>query len=189
MAASAKRRLFAATFVVLARLTVIVYPPRPVLPRPFMALLFAAATTVGCAPEIGDDCESSLDCSSQGTRLCDRTQPSGYCTIRGCEEGSCPDEAVCVLFRANVDRLAESFCMLKCDDDGDCREGDGYECTRADDFGAAQGETEILGRASQKFCAAEPAEAPVIDDGPVIMSGPEPPDDADDAGTEDDAGN
>ena len=155
------------------------------LPRSFVVLLFAAATAVGCAPEIGDDCESSLDCSSQGTRLCDRTQPGGYCTIRGCERGSCPEEAVCVLFRADVDRLAESYCMFKCDDDSDCRDGEGYECTLADDFGAMAGETEILGRQSQKFCSI-PAQRPsVVDEAPMMSTPDVVPDDA---GPSDDGG-
>ena len=124
-----------------------------------VALAFAAGLLfIGCAPEIGDSCSSSLDCSAQNTRLCDRTQPGGYCTIGNCEKGSCPEEAVCVKFRANVERLAISYCMLRCDSTGDCRDDDGYKCTRADDFGAT-GEAVILGRQSQKFCTI-PAQAP-----------------------------
>lgn len=144
------------------------------------AALFAVGLAlVGCAPEIGDDCHSSLDCSAQGTRLCDRTQPGGYCTIGGCEKGSCPEEAVCVKFRANVERLAVSYCMLKCDDSGDCRDDDGYKCTRADNFGAP-GEAVVLGRQSQKFCSI-PAQAPA----PMSSTPAEPMSLPDDAGDDD----
>lgn len=136
-----------------------------------------ALSLVGCAPEIGDECGSALDCSAQGTRLCDRTQPGGYCTIAGCEKGSCPEEAVCVKFRADVERLAVTYCMLQCDDDGDCREGDGYECTRADEFGA-EGEAVILGRQSQRFCSI-PATEPLMSE--------MPPTSDEDAGAEMDA--
>jgi hypothetical protein len=144
-------------------------------------LVFAgAAALVGCAPEIGDECRTSLDCSAQGTRLCDRTQPGGYCTIAGCEKGSCPEEAVCVKFRANVERLAVSYCMLKCEDSGDCRDDDGYKCTRADDFGAP-GEALVLGRQSQEFCII-PAQTPA-----PMSSVPDPPMSLDDGGDDDDA--
>ena len=55
---------------------------------------------VGCGSEIGDGCENSLDCSPEGNRLCDRSEssPGGYCTVRGCDHDSCPDDAVCVRF-------------------------------------------------------------------------------------------
>jgi hypothetical protein len=120
-----------------------------------IALAFGA-----CAPEIGDDCKTALDCSSQGSRLCDRTQPGGYCTIKGCEDGTCPEESVCVKFRPRAERLAVSYCMFKCDGRGDCRSGDGYECTTAADFGTGHGmDAEVLGRESQRFCAV-PALAP-----------------------------
>jgi hypothetical protein len=126
--------------------------------RCFLAALVVglALVGVGCAPEIGDDCGSALDCSAQGSRLCDRTQPGGYCTIQGCEKGTCPDEAVCVKFRPSEERLAVTYCMFKCSDRGDCR--DHYECTAASDFGS-HGDAEILGRASQRFCSI-PASMP-----------------------------
>src|SRR5687768_17386078 len=65
-----------------------------------MALL-AAAT--GCAPEIGDDCTTSIDCSQLGDRLCDTSQPDGYCTIFNCEPDQCPEEAVCIAFGFDID--------------------------------------------------------------------------------------
>lgn len=100
------------------------------------ALLFCLA---GCTPKIGDDCNSSVDCSQLGDRLCDTTQPGGYCTIFNCEPDTCPeDEGPCVAFDYELDpacksaddaewaRFERTFCMKWCDDDSDCR--DGYRC-------------------------------------------------------------
>jgi hypothetical protein len=92
-----------------------------------------AALVCGCAPEIGDSCESSVDCDIQNKRICDLTLPGGYCTVSGCEKGTCPDEAVCVNFRPQPERLSNSWCMASCDDDGDCRGG--YRCRRAEQLG------------------------------------------------------
>jgi hypothetical protein len=92
---------------------------------------------VGCRPSIGDPCETSLDCSQQGDRLCDASQLEGYCTIFNCEPDKCPDETICIGFGEQLDpkcsnfdprwpRFERSFCMKPCDDNSDCR--DGYEC-------------------------------------------------------------
>lgn len=93
---------------------------------------------LGCRPDIGDDCVTSIDCSQQGDRLCDTSQPEGYCTVFNCEPDQCPTEAVCVGFGLELDpvcgevydprwtRFERSFCMLACEDSSDCREG--YAC-------------------------------------------------------------
>lgn len=120
--------------------------------RAFGAALMLTLLSAGCAPKIGRNCGNSLDCSLQGSRICDRTQPGGYCTIMGCEVGTCPDEAVCVKFRPSEERLAETFCMAKCSHRSDCRGDEGYHCTTAGDFGR-RGDAEILGNPNQKFCA------------------------------------
>jgi hypothetical protein len=98
---------------------------------PGWALL--CALLAGCTPKIGDKCQLSTDCSQLGDRLCDTTQPDGYCTIFNCEPDNCPD-AVCVAFDPELDpacgtaddsrwpRFERSFCERPCDDDGDCRE-------------------------------------------------------------------
>jgi len=62
-----------------------------------LALLLAVAAT-GCRREIGDECVTAVDCNPNGSRSCDATQPGGYCTIQGCDEGSCPEEAVCMRY-------------------------------------------------------------------------------------------
>jgi hypothetical protein len=59
----------------------------------------ALALAPGCAKHIGDDCSNNTDCSADGDRVCDTSNPSsGYCTIEGCDTGTCPDEATCVRF-------------------------------------------------------------------------------------------
>ncbi|MGC4086456.1 MAG: hypothetical protein QM756_00905 [Polyangiaceae bacterium] len=93
---------------------------------------------IACGHNIGDSCKTSVDCSQGGERLCDVTQPDGYCTIFNCEPNHCPSEAACVVFdpqlsSANactntngLSRFARSFCLFRCGSNDDCR--DGYEC-------------------------------------------------------------
>jgi hypothetical protein len=124
---------------------------------PLAALLVAA----GCAPKIGNKCTLSTDCSQLGDRLCDTTQPGGYCTIFGCEPDKCP-EAVCVGFDSQIDpacgpaqelltsRFERTFCMKSCDDDGDCR--DGYQCVDMTTLHAAI--VDLTLPSSNKVCIA-----------------------------------
>jgi hypothetical protein len=102
----------------------------------FRLLVVAVALfgAFGCKPKIGEDCAISTDCSLSGDRLCDITQPGGYCTTFNCEPNGCPDEAACVAFSegtcstASVStRLRRTFCMRTCEDDSDCR-GGAYRC-------------------------------------------------------------
>jgi hypothetical protein len=93
---------------------------------------------VSCAPGIGDECQTSADCSQGGERLCDVTQRGGYCTVFNCEPGSCPDDSICVAFAAaesaaaecadasGLSRFSRSFCLAPCDSKADCRSG--YAC-------------------------------------------------------------
>lgn len=102
-----------------------------------LAAVLAMSGGVACSPEIGDACVVSTDCSSTGDRLCDTTQPNGYCTVFNCEPGSCPDdEAICVGFKSSTastcqdpqqhSRFQRLFCMATCQNDTDCRRG--YRC-------------------------------------------------------------
>ncbi|HEY8080039.1 MAG TPA: hypothetical protein VIF62_38175, partial [Labilithrix sp.] len=104
-----------------------------------LRLAFACALLAACTPSIGDKCVLSTDCSPRGDRLCDTSQPDGYCTIFNCAGDGCPDLAACVLFNASVpgcgysdrtggggSRLGQSFCIARCHSDGDCRAG--YVC-------------------------------------------------------------
>lgn len=161
--------------------------------------LFLAALAIGCAPKIGDDCTSSSDCSVQGDRLCDTTLPGGYCTIFNCEPGTCPeDESVCVAFNGSVcddplrtPRFQRTFCMARCDDDGDCRSG--YACV---DMGSAVVD---IDPPTRKVCVVRPeavsepeggergvCEAPA--DGDFPEPEPIPSSDPSDAGSEGDGG-
>ncbi len=112
----------------------------------FALLVLLPLALAGCAAEIGDSCVLSTDCSETGDRICDDTQPNGYCTIVNCEPDSCPSEAACIGFRdapsttnvcesATDLRTLRTFCMRKCSNDGDCRSG--YECQ---DLGADDNE-------------------------------------------------
>lgn len=104
-------------------------------------LLLSALVGVlaACTPSIGDKCVLSTDCSTRGDRLCDTSQPEGYCTQFNCQHNQCPDHAACVLFNAAVpgcgyndrsggygSRIARSFCVAMCASDKDCRSG--YVC-------------------------------------------------------------
>jgi hypothetical protein len=106
-----------------------------------LALLLSATlgTVTACTPKIGDKCVLSTDCSTQGDRLCDTSQPGGYCTEFNCVANGCPDQAACVLFDAALpgctyddragaygSRVARGFCMALCGNDSDCRGG--YVC-------------------------------------------------------------
>lgn len=105
-----------------------------------LAVILAIAATTGCQPEIGDECQTAIDCSALGDRLCDNTQPGGYCTEFNCEPDQCTEEATCVSFNTQLDpacqqrddarfgRYGRTFCMYVCEDQSDCRAG--YECAR-----------------------------------------------------------
>jgi hypothetical protein len=107
---------------------------------PFVALLaLALGAFAACTPSIGDKCVLSTDCSVNGDRLCDTSQPGGYCTVFNCVGDGCPDKAACVLFNAGIpgcgyndrsgpngSRVGRSFCVQQCNSTSDCR--DGYVC-------------------------------------------------------------
>ena len=56
---------------------------------------FGRLGTFGCKPKIGEDCATSTDCSISGDRLCDVTQPGGYCTVFNCEPNTVPRPRRC----------------------------------------------------------------------------------------------
>jgi len=129
----------------------------------------------GCKPEIGDDCSVSTDCSSSGDRLCDTTQPRGYCTISGCTAGSCPDEAICVAYRTSISaapacydpqdmaRLQQTYCMRKCKKKSDCRGA--YDCVDVGDENNPWGARVVENRSVRgTICAVAFTGTPVPDD-------------------------
>lgn len=121
-------------------------------------LLWSAA----CAPQLGDDCQTSADCSINNDRECDISQPGGYCTIRNCEANGCGEEGRCVMFDPDVPRRSVTFCMAKCDNGSDCRSA--YACVRADSAifqkpdGTPGARVLDTGGANWKFCAAKEEE-------------------------------
>jgi hypothetical protein len=138
----------------------------------WLTFVFGALVAAGCKPKIGDSCSLSTDCSASGDRLCDITQPGGYCTIAGCSAGSCPGEAICVAFQSSVSRgaacydpqdtprLQRTYCLRKCGNDDDCRGG--YDCL---DLGAADNPwgSQVLerGRVNGHVCAVPHSALPV----------------------------
>jgi len=110
----------------------------PVL-RPVAFLALLAFLGLACGKEIGDPCSTNTDCASDSTRDCDLSQPGGYCTINGCDEKSCPGEAVCIrVFPYEAARSActqDSDCVSadlgKCQSDGFCGCGQDADCTSA----------------------------------------------------------
>lgn len=91
-----------------------------------LSLAFVAA--IGCAPRIGDGCYTQTNCSINGDRVCDVTQPGGYCTVFDCSPDTCPDDSVCVRFEPDTARLSRNVCMRRCSGNGDCRQDKGYSC-------------------------------------------------------------
>ena len=116
-----------------------VTPPATLRSSRLRLLAFALVALSACTPTIGDKCVLSTDCSTRGDRLCDTSQPDGYCTQFNCSKNSCPDNAACILFNAGIpgcgyddrsggygSRVARAFCVASCGQDSDCRPG--YLC-------------------------------------------------------------
>jgi hypothetical protein len=137
-----------------------------------LALAFGA---MGCQPKIGDECRVSADCSQSGERICDPTQPGGYCTIFYCEPSGCPEEALCIAFGESLStvpgcgyprgdaRFRRTFCMRECSGDRDCRSG--YVCADMGDpqnpWGASVAEHN---RSSGRVCVVPFSGEPFPDD-------------------------
>ncbi len=65
----------------------------------------ACLLVFGCSHNVGDACQSNVDCDPTGGRFCDTSAPGGYCTIDGCDVATCPSEAVCVRFFTPIRNL------------------------------------------------------------------------------------
>ena len=128
--------------------------------------------TWGCKPKIGEDCATSTDCSISGDRLCDVTQPGGYCTVFNCEPNTCPTEAACVAFSegtcstaSSSTRFRRTFCMRECEDDSDCRSG--YQCL---DLSRDASRRVVDTNSVKRVCVLPPSNsAPPIPDPPVCF--------------------
>jgi hypothetical protein len=138
----------------------------------------SAAVASGCARKIGDECTTAADCNPNGTRSCDSSQPGGYCTIQGCDQTSCPDEAACIRYfpaqyltkpcdptavpngcAADEFCLPEGlcaqlsqelrYCVKTCSSGDDCRGG--YECRLAGTRGSVAFTSDL--NPNVHFCA------------------------------------
>jgi hypothetical protein len=148
-----------------------------------LALLLALALA-GCTPSIGDKCVLSTDCSLRGDRLCDNSQPNGYCTVFNCSPDTCPDKAACVLFHAEVpgcpyndrspSRTGRQFCMAQCQSDSDCRVNDGYVCR--DPRQAPWNALILDDDQSQHVCIPSPSLVSELPDAEAPVCGPVAPD-------------
>lgn len=107
---------------------------------------FTSLSAFSCKSKIGDSCDNNVDCSPDGDRICDLSQPGGYCTVPDCSKGSCPDESVCVKFWEGAH--TRTWCMKRCTSDGGCRSR--YFCNKEDDI------SEILDDVGEKtgYCTA-----------------------------------
>jgi hypothetical protein len=135
-----------------------------------------------CGRKIGDECKTQFDCNEEeDTKTCDISQPGGYCTIEGCDETSCPEEAVCMRFYPAEEFLTDTCqpgpqsscdahevclesgwcapraseqrrCLLRCKDNGDCR--DEYECRPSGQYSSMALTTQPGARVG--FCAPRP---------------------------------
>ncbi len=134
----------------------------PRLDARFLLLASLLGFAAACQPEIGAECETSVDCSQNGDRLCDRTQPGGYCTAFNCAAGDCPDDSVCVAFGASLayyagcdgdgtlSRVSRTFCMAPCDSAADCRSG--YACQDLASSGDVSSVVSVDPGRSSKVC-------------------------------------
>jgi hypothetical protein len=133
----------------------------------------AALFAFGCTPHIGDSCTTSTNCSAAGDRLCDITQPGGYCTQFNCEPDGCPDDSICVNFGTALSPVGQctasqdnspymrTFCMAPCGNDGDCRGG--YVCQDLDPGSTTNfiGDVEVDYVRHSAVCAVKPTAMPV----------------------------
>jgi hypothetical protein len=135
--------------------------------------IFVMLGLSACSSTIGSTCTQSTDCSTQGNRVCDTSQPNGYCTVFGCGDKTCPDQAVCVTFAVALpgcayndyeapDRTSRTLCLAHCQQDSDCRTSDGYVC--ADPKGPPWSARIVDDNQNQSVCivAATP-----VDSGPM----------------------
>lgn len=132
--------------------------------------LAALALAAGCSPHIGDKCTVSTDCSATGDRICDITEPFGYCTQFNCEPNSCPDNAACINFGTTLSignpiasgdisaacmssqgnsPYMRSFCLASCESDSDCRPE--YSCIEPETIGGVKSDYDDFRRG--KVCA------------------------------------
>jgi hypothetical protein len=125
-------------------------------------LALVALLAVACSHQIGDSCQTSVDCDPTGTRACDLSQPGGYCTIQGCDETTCPSEATCVrYYPVALLRMTTNPPAVQCNpacEDVDCPPDGGASDAGTKDAGtkdAAAGDAGVATTGRQNNCTAD----------------------------------
>jgi hypothetical protein len=125
-------------------------------------LALVALLAVACSHQIGDSCQTSVDCDPSGTRACDLSQPGGYCTIQGCDETTCPGEATCVrYYPVALLEMTTKPPAVKCDpacEDVDCTPDGGTSDASPKDAGPKDAGPKDAGAAAtgrQNNCTAD----------------------------------
>jgi hypothetical protein len=83
--------------------------------RRFVPAIALLALSSACGRDIGDPCTTNVDCSQNNDRDCDLSQPGGYCTQNGCDEQSCPSEAVCIRVFPYEFKTSDNVCAQDTD--------------------------------------------------------------------------
>jgi hypothetical protein len=162
-------------------------------------LVLGLTLTLGaCKPGIGDACTVSTDCSQTADRICDTSQPGGYCTIYNCEPAGtnaaskCPDDAACIAFGAEPSPkdgcqtalgstpYQRTFCLKKCGNNNDCR--DGYECVDPQDPNRHPDVVDVDGRTKVCVVAVPPPKVASSTSTEVCTASSNPPDAGSSAG-------
>ncbi len=161
-----------------------------------------AIAILGCQPSIGDHCLQSTDCSTTGARLCDTSQPNGYCTIFNCQANRCPSGSGCIATNAAAlgcdyddrhapSRFSRQLCLKVCTHDTDCRETEGYACIAPEQYGLLiydNDQTERFCLPATTYTAVEGGTPPVCSvGGPTVGDYDAAPGYQGDAGTTADA--
>jgi hypothetical protein len=147
----------------------------PLGSRNWLGFGLFALLSCGCQARIGAGCTTNQQCSGETQRLCDISQPGGYCTVLNCSPTSCPaGEAICVTFANAVSSLpacqngskpspyARSLCMQYCVQDADCRAD--YKCV--DISGDDPWSADIVSKDARytKICISPPVSASLPED-------------------------
>jgi hypothetical protein len=143
-----------------------------------------AVVLLGCGPKIGDKCLVSSDCATNSSRLCDTSQPDGYCTVFNCTNDTCPNNAACVVLQPATpgcpyddyqtpSRSSRSLCLATCNSDSDCRTAEGYVCTSP--LGAPWRALILDNNQGEKVCIVAPTPGTAdagLEDAAVCNPGP-----------------